>query len=136
MAHYAFIDDKNTVTEVIVGIDEDNTTDLPDDFASWEEFYGNKRGKTCKRTSYNTSANEHIKDGTPFRGNYACIGYTYDADNDVFIPPKPYDSWVINETTWLWEAPVDKPALTEEQVNANNYYDWNEYTSSWDLITP
>ena len=136
MAHYAFIDDKNIVTGVIVGIDEDNTTDLPEEFASWEEFYGNNRGQTCKRTSYNTSANAHIQDGTPFRGNYAAIGYTYDVGNDVFIPPKPYDSWVMDETIWLWKAPVDKPALTDEQVNANNYYDWNEYTSSWDLITP
>ncbi len=136
MAHYAFIDDKNIVTGVIVGIDEDNTTDLPEEFANWEEFYGNSRGQTCKRTSYNTSSNAHSGDGTPFRGNYAGIGYTYDVDNDVFIPPKPYDSWVMDETIWLWKAPVDKPALTEEQVNANNYYDWNEYTSSWDLITP
>jgi hypothetical protein len=124
------------VTEVIVGIDEDNTETLPEGFADWEAWYGDFRGQTCKRTSYNTIANAHSGDGTPFRGNYAGIGYTYDADNDVFIAPKPYASWVMNESTWTWEAPVDKPDLTEEEVAANSYYVWNEDTTSWDLITP
>lgn len=136
MAHYAFINENNIVTEVIVGKDEDDTDTLPEGFASWEEWYADFKGQTCKRTSYNTVANAHTLDGTPFRGNYAGIGYTYDADNDVFIAPKPYDSWVIDETTWLWKAPVDKPTLTEEEINAGKYYSWNEDTTSWDLVTP
>ena len=119
MAHYAFLDENNIVTEVIVGKDEDKGTD-------WEVEYGNFRGQTCKRTSYNTLANVHKEGGTAFRGNYAGIGYTYDETNDVFIAPKPYDSWVLDETKWIWKAPVDMP-------DDNKYYDWNEDTTSWDL---
>jgi hypothetical protein len=136
MAHYAFLDENNIVTEVITGIDEDSTDTLPEGFANWEAWYGDFRGQTCKRTSYNTNANAHSGDGTPFRGNYAGIGCTYDADNDVFKAPTPYASWVMDEDTWSWKAPVDKPDLTEEEVAANSYYVWNEDTTSWDLITP
>ena len=85
MAHYAFINDNNIVTEVIVGVDEDAKDDLPDEFDSWEAFYGDFRGQTCKRTSYNTLGNEHNDSGTAYRGNYAGIGYTYDTSNDVFL---------------------------------------------------
>ena len=96
MAHYAFLDNNNIVTEVIVGKDEVGDID-------WEVYYGNIRGQACKRTSYNTSGNEHNNSGTPFRGNYACIGYTYDKTNDVFIAPKPGDNYTLNTITWLWE---------------------------------
>jgi len=119
MAHYAFLDENNIVTEVIVGKDESDGTD-------WEVEYGNFRGQTCKRTSYNTSGNAHSDSGTPFRGNYAGIGYTYDETNDVFIAPKPYDSWVLDETKWLWKAPVDYPS-------DGKGYKWNEETTSWEL---
>ena len=105
MAHYAFLNDNNIVTEVITGVDEDAKDDLPSEFDSWEEFYADFRGQTCKRTSYNTIGNEHTDSGTAYRGNYAGIGYTYDEDEDVFIAPKPYSKWTLNETTWLWEAP-------------------------------
>ena len=117
MAHYAFLDDNNIVTEVIVGKDEGDGTD-------WEVEYGNFRGQTCKRTSYNTSGNAHSDSGTPFRGNYAGIGYTYDETNDVFIAPKPYDSWVLDQTKWIWKAPVDYPS-------DGKGYKWNEETTSW-----
>ena len=120
MAHYAFLDSNNIVTEVIVGKDEGDGTD-------YEVVYGNFRGQTCKRTSYNTYGNAHSDSGTPFRGNYAGIGYTYDETNDVFIAPKPYDSWVLDETKWLWKAPVDYPSDGKS-------YTWNEETTSWDLI--
>ena len=120
MAHYAFLDDNNIVTEVIVGKDEGGGTD-------WEVEYGNFRGQTCKRTSYNTSGNAHSDSGTPFRGNYAGIGFTYDETNDVFYAPKPYDSWVLDETKWLWKAPVDYPSDGKD-------YTWNEETTSWDLV--
>ena len=106
MAHYAFINENNIVTEVIVGKDEDDTTDLPEGFADWEAWYADFRGQTCKRTSYNTVGNTHTDGGTPFRGNYAGIGYTYDEVNDVFIGPQPVEegkTFQLNETTWLWE---------------------------------
>ena len=126
MAHYAFINENNIVTEVIVGKDEDDNADLPVGFADWEAWYADFKGQNCKRTSYNTIANTHTLDGTPFRGNYAGIGYTYDTDNDVFIAPKPYDSWIIDEDTWIWEPPTPMP-------DDGNMYMWNEDTQSWDL---
>ena len=96
MAHYAFLDDNSIVTEVIVGKDENDGVD-------WEKYYGNIRNKTCKRTSYNTVGNNHKLGGTPYRGNYAGVGYTYDETNDVFIAPKPADNYTLNTSTWIWE---------------------------------
>lgn len=121
MAHYAFLDKNNVVTEVIVGKDE-----TEGDY-DWEVYYGSKRGQVCKRTSYNTRGGEHANDGTPFRKNYAGIGYTYDESLDAFIPPKPFDSWQLNNETALWEAPVSYP-------DDGNMYSWNEETTSWDLV--
>ena len=126
MAHYAFINENNIVTEVIVGKDEDDTTDLPEGFANWEAWYGDFRGQICKRTSYNTKANEHNLGGTPFRGNYASIGSTYDEENNVFYDAKPYDSWILNTSSWIWEAPIDYP-------DDGEFYLWNESSQSWDL---
>ncbi len=134
MAHYAFINENNIVTEVIVGKDEDDNTDLPEGFADWEAWYADFRGQTCKRTSYNTVGGVHQNGGTPFRKNYAGIGYEYDQTRDAFIPPKPFNSWILNETTCLWEAPVAYPELTQEQMDNYNYYAWNEETKQWDLI--
>jgi hypothetical protein len=122
MAHYAFLNMQNIVTEVIVGKDE---TDGP---TNWEMHYGNIREQVCKRTSYNTRGGAHSEGGTPFRKNYAGIGYTYDFARDAFIPPKPFDSWTLNENSCLWEAPVAYP-------NDGQQYEWNEETTSWDLIT-
>tara|TARA_R100000742_G_C4257144_1_gene75011 strand:+ start:522 stop:941 length:420 start_codon:yes stop_codon:yes gene_type:complete len=87
-----------------------------------------------KQTSYNTLAGQHLLGGTPFRKNHASIGYTYDEDRDAFIPVKPYASWVLNNNTCQWEAPVTKPELTQEQIDNKNYYSWNEETQQWDLI--
>ena len=81
-----------------------------------------------KQTSYNTIGGVHKWGGTPFRKNHAGIGYTYDEDRDAFIPPKPYNSWTLNETTCLWEAPVSYPT-------DNKMYTWNESTQTWDSIT-
>tara|TARA_R100000935_G_scaffold35331_1_gene56057 strand:- start:492 stop:905 length:414 start_codon:yes stop_codon:yes gene_type:complete len=86
------------------------------------------------QTSYNTYGGVHNNSGTPLRKNHAGIGYTYDEDRDAFISPKPFASWILNETTFLWEAPVDKPELTQEQIDNNNYYNWNETTISWDIV--
>ena len=121
MAHYAFLNMQNIVTEVIVGKDE---TEGPQ---NWEMLYGNIRSQTCKRTSYNTHGGAHALGGTPFRKNYAGIGYTYDETRDAFISPQPYDSWTLNETSCLWEAPVAMP-------NDDNTYSWNEETQQWDQI--
>jgi len=87
-----------------------------------------------KQTSYNTVGGVHKLGGTPFRKNHASVGYTYDEDRDAFIPPKPFPSWVLNETTCLWEAPVERPELTQEQIDNGSYYSWNEETTTWDLI--
>jgi hypothetical protein len=108
MAHYAFLDDDNIVTEVIVGIDE---TELIEGLAP-EIWYGNFRGQVCKRTSYNGN----------IRKNYAGIGFTYDADLDAFIAPKPFASWVLDEETAQWDAPTPKP---------EGNYRWDEETVSW-----
>ena len=126
MAHYAFLNDNNIVTEVITGVDEDATDDLPEGFDSWEAWYGDFRGQTCKRTSYNTVGGEHTGEGTAYRGNYAGIGYTYDSDNDVFYAPKPYSKLVLNESTWTWEAPEEYPDDGKEYVWNDNKGEWEE----------
>ena len=121
MAHYAFLDENNVVTEVIVGKDEG------EEGIDWEAHYGAFRGQVCKRTSYNTHSNSYLYGGVPFRKNYAGIGYTYNADIDAFVPPKPYASWVLNNDTAQWEAPVAMP-------NDGNKYVWDEETTSWVVL--
>lgn len=101
MAHYAFLDENNIVTEVITGIDESELIEGLDP----ETWYGNFRGQTCRRTSYNTFGGVHEHGGTPFRMNYAGIGYTYDPVRNAFIPPQPHPDAILDETTclWVWE---------------------------------
>jgi len=123
MAHYAFLDGNNIVTEVIVGKDEGEQG------IDWEQWYGNFRGQACKRTSYNTSGGVHSSGGTPFRKNYAGIGYTFDEARDAFIPPKPFASWVLNEDTCLWDAPVAMP-------NDGGFYNWDEEAGNWVAVEP
>lgn len=108
MAHYAFLDENNIVTDVIVGKDETDTTE------NWEQFYGVIKNQICKRTSYNGN----------IRKNYAGIGYTYDENRDAFIPPKPFTSWVLNEQTCQWNSPVSKPIDDKK-------YQWDEPSLSW-----
>jgi hypothetical protein len=126
MAHYALIDGNNVVENVFVGRDEN---DLVEGVTDWEVYYGDIHGQTCKRTSYNTYGNQHILGGAPFRRNYAGIGYTYDQGRDAFIPPQPYPSWVLNETTCLWDPPVAYP-------DDGQPYTWDEDTTSWVQIVP
>ena len=121
MAHYAFLDETNIVTEVIVGKDEGEAG------TDWEVHYGNFRAQTCKRTSYNTQGGVHSSGGTPYRKNYAAIGYTYDAARDAFIPQQPYPSWLLDDGTCKWEAPVPMPEDGE-------LYNWDEATTSWVLV--
>ena len=84
---------------------------------------------TWLQTSYNTIGGVHTQGGTPLRGNYAGIGYTYDATNDVFYAPQPYASWTLNNTSWTWEAPVAKPS---DSLN----YSWDEASLSWTKLIP
>ena len=112
MAHYAFLDKDNVVTEVIVGVDE---TELIEGLSP-EEWYGNFRGQKCVRTSYNNN----------IRKNYACIGYIYDEAFDAFIAPRPYPSWKLNYTTYQWEAPTPMP----EQIEGS-WWKWSEYNKEW-----
>lgn len=122
MAHYAFLDGNNIVTEVIVGIDETELIEGLDP----ETWYGNFRGQVCKRTSYNTIGNKHLLNGTPFRGNAAAIGYYYDQTNDVFYRQQPFPSWSLDKDTWLWKAPTPYPT-------DGKYYIWDESSTNWVL---
>ena len=105
MAHYAFLNENNEVTEVITGVDENiiqtdtDGTQVGGNTEAWETFYGNLKGQICKRTSYNSN----------IRKNYAGIGYTYDTSRDAFIPPKPYPSWTINIENCTYNPPVAMP---------------------------
>jgi hypothetical protein len=92
----------------------------------FETFVDSSPGEWIQ-TSYNTHGNQHTLGGTPLRGNYAGVGYTYDSTNDVFYAAQPYPSWTLNETTWKWEAPVAMPTDGEK-------YNWNESTQSWDSV--
>jgi len=118
MAHYAFLDENNIVTQVIVGVEEGT------DGIDWEQRYGEFRGQTCKRTSYNTRGNVHSGGGIPFRKNYAGIGYTYDTVRDAFIEPQPYPSWTLDEDTCLWNPPIPRP-------QDGKFYNWDESIQSW-----
>jgi hypothetical protein len=109
MAHYAFLDDNNVVTEVITGIDE---TELIDGLTP-EVWYGNFRGQTCVRTSYNNN----------IRKQYAGVGYTYDQTADVFISPKPFASWSL-DANYDWQAPIAYPA------DGKRYF-WDEANQVW-----
>lgn len=112
MSHYAMIDRDNIVCNVIV---------VDDELVANGQF-GNP--EFLIKTSYNTHGGVHANGGTPLRKNFAGIGYTYDAGRDAFIPPKPYASWTLNESTCLWDAPVAMP-------NDGKIYTWNESTTSW-----
>ena len=123
MAYYAFLNNDNIVTEVIVGIDETELIEGLDP----ETWYGNFRGQVCKRTSYNTFENTHLENKKPFRLNYAGIGFTYSEKLDGFIPPKPYGSWVLDTLTGTWKAPVELP-------DNKNLYKWSENATMWEEI--
>ena len=116
MAHWAELDENNIVTRVLVGSNDD-----PDEGYQW---LIDNLGGTWVKTSYNTQGGVHSLGGTPLRKNYAGIGYSYDATRDAFIPPKPFNSWNLNEDTCLWEAPVAYP--TDGKM-----YRWDEDTTNW-----
>ena len=122
MAHFAELDGDNIVTRVLVVNDADAS--------DGQNFLANTLGLggTWKQTSYNTSGGVHSTGGTPFRKNYAGIGYTYDSGRDAFIPPKPYASWLLNEDTCLWDAPTPMP------VEEGKAFRWVEEDLNWQEI--
>ena len=124
MAHYVVLDSNNIVVNGFVGRNEG------EDGVDWEKYY------SAKRTSYNTRGGVHYDPDTnepsadqskAFRKNYAGLGFIYDEARDAFIPPKPFPSWVLNESTCLWDAPVPYP-------DDNQIYFWNEETQQWDVV--
>lgn len=118
MAHFAKLEN-NVVTQVIVVSNQDILDENGQESEEKGiEFCSNLLGGTWKQTSYNAK----------IRKNYAGIGYTYDEGRDAFIPPKPYNSWLLDETTCQWKAPVDYPADGKR-------YTWNEEKTSWDAVT-
>ena len=120
MAHYAFLDRNNVVTEVIPGKNEG------EDGVDWEQWYGNFRGQVCKRTSYNTIGNFHKNGGSPYRGNYAGIGYEYRENIDAFVPPQPFPSWTL-DANFVWQPPVTMPT--------DGLYIWNETNQTWEVVS-
>lgn len=122
MAHFAEIDENGVVLRVLV-VDNAQENDGQNFLAKTLGL-----GGTWVKTSYNTNGGVHSSGGTPLRKNYAGIGYTYDSVRDAFIPPKPFASWILNEDSCLWQAPVAMP--TDGAL-----YTWNEETTSWDSVT-
>lgn len=127
MAHFAKLDENNIVIFVTVGQDEDEGKELE---------LSQRTGDTYRRTSYNTRGGVHYDSQTnepsadqskAFRKNYAGLGYSYDEARDAFIPPQPFASWVLNEDTCLWDAPVPYP-------QDGNIYTWDENTLNWQLV--
>jgi len=134
MAHFAKlgINSKVIGVEVVADADCKNADNIEDEQVGIQ-FLENIHGwPLWKQTSYNTQANVHSLGGTPFRKNYAGIGHTYDEDRDAFIPPKPYASWVVNETTCVYEAPVAYPSVTTYGDPAKPYeISWDETNTRW-----
>jgi hypothetical protein len=112
MAHYAFLNEDNIVTEVIVGRNE---TEIVDGVSDWETYYGNIRGQVCKRTSFNGN----------IRKQFAGVGFTFNETADVFITPKPFASWSL-DANYDWQAPIAYPADGKQ-------YSWDEANQVWVL---
>ena len=140
MAHYAFLDENNVVTEIIPGVDENITqtdvdgTQVGGSTEAWETFYGNLRNQVCKRTSFNTIRGRRWTEETnswelegAFRKNYAQVGGTYNEQYDGFIRLKPYPSWILDEPNCAWNSPVPEPDDEFQHV-------WDEETLSWIII--
>ena len=150
MAHFAKLGSNSKVIQVLTLNNSDmlNADGVEDESVGQQylELHNNWPAQMWIQTSYNTIGNTHKNDGTPFRGNYAGIGYEWDEDNQIFWPKKPYASWVKNTTTAGWDSPIGAaPALTAEQTSQNEagthfwVYVWNESayqadnTTGWDL---
>ena len=144
MAHFAKLGANGKVISVLTLDNKDmlNADGVEDETVGQQylELHNNWPAQMWIQTSYNTSGNQHKLGGTPFRGNYAGIGYEWDEDNNMFFPKKPHASWVKDTTTARWKSPIgDAPELTAEQESQNAadthqwFYKWNEEGQSWDL---
>ena len=143
MAHYAKLGLDNIVTAVVAvdtidcmtrgGIEREEIG-----LAHLVRVHGHELWKKC---SYNTRGGEHTGGGTPFRANYPGIGWYYSSEHDIFHPARPFASYTLNTTTGMWDAPIAQPELTEEQIEARSYYEWDEAayqadnTTGWVLVT-
>ena len=143
MAHYAKLGLDNIVTAVVAvdtidcmtrgGIEREEIG-----LAHLVRVHGHELWKKC---SYNTRGGVHSEGGTPFRANYPGIGWYYNSEHDIFHPARPFASYTLNTTTGMWEAPLAQPELTEEQIEARSYYEWDEAahqadnTTGWVLVT-
>ena len=129
MAHFAEIDSLKKIIRVLV-VDNKDTQDADGNEVEsiGAKYLHDGFGGTWVKTSYNTQGGVHKLGGTPFRKNYAGIGYTYDETRDAFIPKQPFNSWTLNEDTCQWEAPSAKP-------DDGKLYNWNEETTSWEEVT-
>jgi len=142
MAHFAKLGSNSKVIQVLTLNNGDmlNADGVEDETVGQQylERHNNWPAQMWIQTSYNTSGGTHNSGGTPLRGNYAGIGYTWDEDNNIFYPKKPYASWVLNTTTASWHSPIgDAPDdLTDEEKAARTHYVWNEGTGAWDKTTP
>ena len=140
MAHFAKLGANGTVIAVLTLNNSDmfNASGVEDETVGQQylELHNNWPAQMWIQTSYNTQGGQHKNGGTPFRGNYAGIGYTWDEEDQIFWPKKPYASWVKHIPSASWKSPIgDAPALTEEQIIAKSRYEWNETGQSWDLKT-
>jgi hypothetical protein len=140
MAHFAKLGANGKVISVVTLNDSDmlNASGVEDESVGQQylERNNNWPAQMWIQTSYHTYCGKHNNGKVPFRGNYASIGYTWDEDNQIFWPKKPYASWIKHIPTASWKSPIgDSPVLTEEQKTANSYYKWNEAGQSWDLKT-
>jgi hypothetical protein len=145
MAHFAKLGANGKVIQVLTLDNKDmlNADGVEDEAVGQQylEQHNNWAAQMWIQTSYNTFCNQHKLGGTPFRGNYAGIGYTWDEDNQIFWSKKPYPSWVKHLATASWKSPIgDAPDLTAEQTSQNEAgthswgYNWNEDGQSWDLV--
>ena len=126
MAHFAELNSFLKVVRVVVVDDEDTKEkDGTETESVGAKYLSDAFGGTWVQTSYNTNGGIHKLDGTPFRKNYAGIGFTYDVERDAFIPPSPFPSWTLDEATCSWEAPTPRP---------DGDYIWNEETQAWDEV--
>ena len=138
MAHFAKIGMNGKVLQVLTLDNKDmlNADGIEDETVGQQylERHNNWSAQMWIQTSYNTFNNQHRNGGTPLRGNYAGIGYTWDEDNNMFFPKKPYASWVKHLDSASWKSPIgDAPQLTVEQKDAMSYYSWNETNQTWNL---
>lgn len=135
MASFAKINENNEVLTVLTMDNEemkdDNGNEIEAKGQEWLETHNNWPANMWIQTSYNTQGNQHKLGGSPFRGNYASVGYTWDSENNIFWPPKPFNSWQKNTTTADWDPPIPKPDLTSEQQSQNEA-DTHEWWYTWD----